>query len=398
MRIALLYSNPAIGGSETFGLSVAKVWQARHDVLIANAWNGGGGLREHAEAGAIPFAATDSCGWRSGGKGVRQLRRVLQRHRSDIILVFGLRMQLLTRGLWRHLAPHASWITMLRGLDQWRKTSHILADRWTQRRAVCHVGCSRAVCQKWIAREKYSRERVVYIPNGIDVRRYADGQRDDQLRSQLGLPAMAKVCVTVANMRAIKGYDFLADSLIHQAERFRAYPLYFLWLGESHGRWPFFEGRLRNAGLAHRVLALGPVADVRPYLMLSDLFVLPSESEGMPRALMEAMAMGLPAVVTNVGGNPEVLRHESDGLLVEHGDRDALADAIAGLASDCAKLAAMGESAKQRIAETFDVDAVCEEYVRLFACLRNASLGGVTARMLSFRATSRYNQSFEKVP
>ncbi len=390
MRIALLYSNPSIGGAETFGVAVSKCWRPEHDVAIVNAWPGGGELREYAQEQQVPFIAIDSGSGLLAPRNLQKLLAVLMTGRFDIVMVFGLRLQLVMRLLGVSRLPLASWITMLRGLDPWRRWHHVLADRWTQHRFSCHVACSRAVFHTWLRREKYPAGRVVVIPNGIDVAYFAPGAAAPAARSELGIPRGATLCATVANLRSIKGHGFLTDTLVRHAERFRALGLWFLWLGGHQQSWEPVRSRLAAAGLADRVLAPGRVRDVRPYLAAADLCVFPSQSEGMPRALMEAMSLGIPAVATDVGGTSEVLRHSRDGVLVGYGDVDAMANAIASLASDPIRRRNLGESARQRIRSAFDIQAVSEEYLTLFECLRDDSLPNLDARLERYRGMSRY--------
>ncbi|HBO44493.1 MAG TPA: hypothetical protein DD670_11275, partial [Planctomycetaceae bacterium] len=239
-------------------------------------------------------------------------------------------------------------------------------------------------------------DRLVLIPNGIDVRGFSPSAFPRRTRRELGLPERGLVCTTVANMRPVKGYDFLVDSLTRHTKRLKTFDLSFLWLGDHHEQWRGLKRRLDDAGLGGRVFAPGIVTDVRPYLAASDLFVLPSQSEGMPRALMEAMAMGIPAVATNVGGTSDVLRHDKDGILVSHGDHEALANAILELSSNTARREAMGRSAKHRIADCFDIRIVGKEYLRLFECLRDSTEPDVSSRLRGYRRQSPYMPSEQR--
>src|SRR5207302_1361596 len=97
-----------------------------------------------------------------------------------------------------------------------------------------------------------------------------------------------------------------------------------------------------SLGLGDRFRVLGYVDDAAAVLSASDVFVLASQVEGLPIALLEAMAMGLPVVATSVGGTPQVVTQGVEGLLVPSGSPDALAAAIGDLAGDAAGRASMG--------------------------------------------------------
>ncbi len=134
LKIGIFFSNPGIGGAESFCLSVVPEWNSEgHDAVIVNLWEGGGALKHRCEELNIPFAAL-SCGTKAFRFGaVKQLRRFFKENKFDIVLIFGLRLQLLMRLTKPLLGSQAIWITMLRGADPWRRWPHIIADRWTQR-------------------------------------------------------------------------------------------------------------------------------------------------------------------------------------------------------------------------------------------------------------------------
>ena len=122
-------------------------------------------------------------------------------------------------------------------------------------------------------------------------------------------------------------------------------------------------------GLADRVLFTGAIDDVRPVLRSCDAFVMSSYSEGMPCALMEAMAMGKAAVSTNVGGVSEVAEHEKHALLVPARSPEALADALARLMDEPALRIELGAAAAERIRSDFSHDSMIDRHVDLYESL-----------------------------
>lgn len=130
------------------------------------------------------------------------------------------------------------------------------------------------------------------------------------------------------------------------------------------------RSRAAELGITDSVLLAGSRSDVPLLLPGLDVFTLSSRQEGLPVALMEAMTSGLPSVVTRVGGMPEVLDDDGQGLLVEPGDPVALAGALGRLAGDEALRARLGAAARER-AKRFDVagaqravEAVYEQVLR----------------------------------
>ena len=104
----------------------------------------------------------------------------------------------------------------------------------------------------------------------------------------------------------------------------------------------------------------------RATLAAATIFVLPSFVEGMPMALLEAMALGLPVIATPVGGVPEIVTHQVDGLLVPPGDVDALAAAIARLMSEPALRERLGRAARETAAQRFSLDSAVERLLGIY--------------------------------
>lgn len=393
MRITLLYSNPNVGGAETFGVAVAERWQRDHDVAVVNLSAGGGPLRSLCQQANVPFIGLGGGSRLFRPRTIRRLRNTLGGLRPQIVLVFGLRLQLLTRLCSPWLSNRAVWISMLRGQDPWRNRFHVLADRWTQHRFACHVANSRAVCQLFCSREKYPADRIVYIPNGIDVGQFCPAHRSSATRRQLGIPECSLVCTTVANMRPMKGHTFLSQVLLRYAQEFIERDVRFLWIGRHEGLGAQLHQQLCAAGLKDHVVAPGPASDVRPYLAASDLFVLPSQSESMPRGLMEAMAMGIPCIATSVGGTAELIEHGRSGVLVGSSDMEAMGRAILLLASHPGLREGMGRRAATRMQQGFSLERISSEYIRLFECLSDGAQGSIGDRIAAYRAGCPYERS-----
>ncbi len=134
------------------------------------------------------------------------------------------------------------------------------------------------------------------------------------------------------------------------------------------------DGPLRSAlrdlivklGAEDAVELLGFVQDVRPLLLSTDCFVMPSKTEGMPMALLEAMASGCPIVASSVGGIPSMVRDECEALLVRPGDRAALARAISRLLSADSEARRLGAAARLRFEHEFTAEAMARAYSAVY--------------------------------
>jgi len=244
--------------------------------------------------------------------------------------------------------------------------------RWAQRRR-----------QRWIAVSDQNGAAVVAtfdVPPG-SVRTIYNGGPDPAdlnpeelrsarraLRDELQLPSGATVIVTVGRLAAQKGHEDLLDSLAtvlpEQPDAF------FVWVGDGDLR-SELELQIRRGGLTHHVRMLGHRTDVDRILSAADLFVLPSRFEGLPFALIEAMAHGVPSISSDAGGSPELLRDGIDGLIHRREDPADLAEKLLWALEHPQPMSAMAVSARARAA-TFSEAHMGQQTLAVLEQLRNA--------------------------
>ncbi|MCG6940282.1 MAG: glycosyltransferase [Thiohalocapsa sp.] len=207
-------------------------------------------------------------------------------------------------------------------------------------------------------------ERFDVLYNGVDCRRFAPCEHRAGLRRALGLADDELVILSVASLTPVKGHARLLEAAAQVLAGTRR-RVRFLWLGEGAER-ARLEARIRALQIDERVNLPGGSDRVPQHLAAADLFVLPSELEGMSNAILEAMASGLPVVAHAVGGNPELVDHEHSGLLCPAGDANALAAAIGRLVRNDAERAAMGAAARRRAEQIFSLDAMLMRYADFY--------------------------------
>lgn len=204
-------------------------------------------------------------------------------------------------------------------------------------------------------------ERSSVIPNGIDLDRFSSTPAEiGALRREICTlhhqPLDLPVIIFAGRFSDQKGLDLLLEAL--QRVNQTAPQSFNLWLV---GAGPL-EGELRtqaaSAGLAERVCFLGPSPAIGPLLAAADLFVLPSRWEAMSISLLEAIASGLPCVVSDVGDNAIVIENEVEGLVVPPDDVTALAAALEKLLSQPDLRRQMGRNARQKSQRFSDVEMV----------------------------------------
>lgn len=208
------------------------------------------------------------------------------------------------------------------------------------------------------------RVPVELVINGVDIDHFDPARFDrDQERERIGLPAGTPVVGTVAVFRPQKRLeDWLqvAATLHRQDHRTR-----FLVVGDGPLRGEV-EALAADLGLAETVVFPGLQEDVRPYLAAMDVFLMTSGYEGLPVALLEAMAMGLPAVSTAVGGVPEVLDGSAAGQLRPVADVEGLTAAIGGLLADPELRREAGAVSRQLVARRFGMERMTRQLEDLY--------------------------------
>lgn len=211
------------------------------------------------------------------------------------------------------------------------------------------------------------RERIVHIPNGVELQHRETRPLDKAaLRRCLGLPEGVLIVYTGRLSRA-KGLMMLLEVWERLAPDHPAAHL--VLVGSGDRSFDGCEMELRayaaRADLAHRVMFTGQVDRVIDYLRACDLFVLPSESEGFGLSLVEAMAAGLPCISTRVGVAPEIIRSGVNGWLVPPNDDAELRSALQTALGNSQRWPEIGAAARE-VAAHFDIDRVTSSYMRLF--------------------------------
>ncbi len=200
------------------------------------------------------------------------------------------------------------------------------------------------------------RERIVSIPNGVSMEGIV-------AKSDYSLVGRAHV-VFVGRLHEQKGLTTLVDA-IAELHRHRPDSVEVTLVGEGPYRTDL-DAHVRRLGLSEVVHMPGESADVTTTLRGADVFVLPSRAEGLSNALLEAMAHGLPVVVSDIPGNSDVVEHDRDGLRFVSGDHHALADCLAALAADEALRARLGSHARATIEARYALHDVVDRYLDLY--------------------------------
>lgn len=243
-----------------------------------------------------------------------------------------------------HFGRVASWI-------------FLQIERWLARCTTRLIALTEAERDEHVSRGVGRQEQFAVVPSGIDLDRFHRVASPGQRPKDFACPPEAVVVGAVGWLTAVKGHHVLIEAFARlQASHPQLY-LVIIGSGELQSELDALAQRL---GIAERVRFLGRRDDVADCLAGMDVFVHPSLNEGMGRAIVEAMAGGLPVVASRVGGIPSLIEHRRTGLLVPPGNASALAEAIEELVNRPVWAKALGTAAREQIGERFGIASMVQ--------------------------------------
>ncbi|MHB1914765.1 MAG: glycosyltransferase family 4 protein [Acidiferrobacteraceae bacterium] len=349
--IEIIYA-PLIGGSETLAFSLCKRWKAKGiPVRICCLYEREGPLTLMFEQEGIAYDLLDI-----GGKGLLgrwfTVGRYLRRYRPQAIHVhhFGLLVNV--------FAP--AYFTGCSNIVFTEHSAYVIAHRRWMRRAIRFVvrfvkqmTCVSSSLRAYFNGLGVPAHKMAIVYNGVDTERFHPS------RLRISQPEIR--LVAVGRMVEEKDYPLLLEALARLKKRG------YVFRADIVGDGPLASILRRQheyLGLKDEVNLLGPRAEIPEILRRSDIYILSSKSEGMPIALLEAMATGLAIAATAVEAVPEMIVDNVNGLLVAPGDPDALANAIAQLIDDPVLRTRLGARAAKDACSLFSIEHTTELYAQ----------------------------------
>ena len=239
----------------------------------------------------------------------------------------------------------------------------VAMERWAARFTERIITLTDAEAAQHLALGIGRPEQFVTIPSGVDLERVRAAAADSpQMRRALGLGLEAPLIGTVSRLVPVKG---LRNLLAAMPEILRRCPATHLAVAGDGEERAALEAQAATLGLAPRVHFLGFREDADAVIGALNVFILPSLNEGLGKVLVTAMALGVPAVASRVGGVPDVVEDGQQGLLVPPGDPAALAKAVIALLEDRTRGVAMGAAGRAR-ATRFSAEVMLERHAALY--------------------------------
>jgi len=227
-------------------------------------------------------------------------------------------------------------------------------DRWLGPRTKYSLAVSAHVRDYLSERRSIPKDAIEIVPLGLDLNEYRHVSLIERrvARAQLGVPDGELLIGSLGRLDKIKGLDVLVEAAAIMARKYPNFRLLIAGDGDEAAR---LEIQIGQRGLDSRVRLIGYQKSARSFLSALDLYVIPSRSEGLPTALMEAMALGLCVVASDVGGIPEIVRDENNGLLVPAENSEVLADTCLRALKDPVLREQLGEAAAVSSRETLSL-------------------------------------------
>jgi L-malate glycosyltransferase len=327
---------------------------------------GRGALLEEVRELGVPVvdgAMSDGFGVVQFTRGAVRLAHFLRRERFDVVHNYLLRANIVG-SIGARMAGVPVVLCSKRGCHE-RKGKELVAVRIANWLAHGVMTNAEAVCEFVHANEGCPKEKMFVIPSGVDTSRFRPlGPGDHKLR--LGLDPQRPVVGVVTRMRVRKGVDEFLRAMIAVRARFPGTQA--VIVGEVD-----LDDSLRavvaEGGLEEDLHLLGRRHDMPEVFASFDVFVLSSHDEGMSNAILEAMAMELPVVATDVGGTGEVVAEGETGLLVPPRNPAPLAEAIAAMLAQPERRVSMGRLGRKVVDDRFSAAAMVRQMEDLYAAM-----------------------------
>ena len=256
----------------------------------------------------------------------------------------------------------------------WKKLLYITAERIAAKYCDKIYAVAQAMIDQCVDAKVAPREKYMVVYSGMDTAAFANAGRNMELRQKLGIPENAKVIVTVARLFPMKGYE---EMLPAAARLIKEFPdLHFLPVGDGP-MYDELQKQIADLGLSgnFHFAGLVPPHEVCDYIAQADLLWHLSLHEGLPRAVVQALAVGIPAIGYKLDGTPEVVLNGKTGYVTAPQDVDAVVTRSRELLNDAALRAEMGKNGKDLVIERFAWRRMADILEKEFLMLLNAKSG-----------------------
>jgi glycosyltransferase involved in cell wall biosynthesis len=254
-------------------------------------------------------------------------------------------------------------VTSRRELASWKKFHHRLLENIANIFTDKVIACSEAAKKFALETEKYVKGKITVIYNGVDTRKFYPREKSKKIMNEFFLTEADIIFGMVANFSAVKNHLLFLKSLALLKKHYACFKC--LLIGEGYLRERIVQ-MISNLNLSREVFLTGNRSDLPELLSVMNFLILTSSSEGLPNALLEAMACRIPVVASNVGGIPEVIQNRQTGLLLSSLDSKVIVDSIMELVSDKSLSEHVGANGFQLVSQRFCLEKMTQAYKKVY--------------------------------
>ncbi|MBI3899530.1 MAG: glycosyltransferase [Gammaproteobacteria bacterium] len=292
---------------------------------------------------------------------VWRLARWLRANRISVV-----HTHLFTADTWGRLAARVAGVrpvfTTVHSTNQWKSKLYRWVDRVLARITTRVIACSEEVGEVLVRQDRLPTARVQVVRNGIALERFA-GASAEGVRAEFGVDRGCPLIALVGRFHPAKGHPDLIAALAQLRQRNIAYRCLFVGEGELQAE---LAAEVKRQGLDQQVIFTGQRRDIPRLLAATDVLLLPSRWEGLPMILLEGMAMGCTVIATKVGGIPDVITDNKDGLLIAPADVAGLTETLQRALNDAPLRARLGAAARETIRQRYSVTVTAAAYESLY--------------------------------
>jgi L-malate glycosyltransferase len=376
-KVFYLVDSLDVGGTESQAVELAlRIPMAGYDVTLG-CLRAQGPLLERLQGTAVVLREFHPRGGIDSPSGLYQLLRLswfLRRGRFDIVHTHDLWSNLLGVPAAR-LARVRAIVSSRRDLAHfdWYQGKRRVWLRRIQNLSGIVLANAAPIRDALINDDGFAPDKVRVIHNGIDIDKFHNS-RGDRIHLFPGV-GDGKIIVLVGNMHTdVKGHPWLIAAASAVIREFPSTRFVLVGDGEQRAR---FEQQVTGLGLGENFLFLGRRTDISEILASCDIAILPSKAEGLSNAVLEYMAARLPTIVSDVGGNSELVEDGVTGLLVPPADSSALSAAMLRLLRDPSLARQMGQAGYEFAAKNFSFERLVREVDSLYTELLQRGGGNV---------------------
>ena len=299
------------------------------------------------------------------------LSRIIKENAVDIVQTYHIKSDFYG-ALIAHLSGAKIIISSKRDTGELKSRWHFFLNKLVRGITCRYIVVADAIGRAIVEREGVSPEKIVRIYNGVDVNKFAQPSpvAIKNAKNHLGFAKTDFVVGSIAWLRPEKNYNIFFDAIKNVFHKIGNMKVVVVGGDEDGVQSQIFKKYVAQARIAEHVVFAGQVTDVRPYLKAFDVACLvPGRNEGFSNSILEEMSMGLPMIVTEVGGNPEAVVDGFNGFVIPPNNSERLAEKLLYLAENPRERQVMGIRSAQRVRKMFPLGGMIRAHEELYESL-----------------------------